>query len=288
MLADRASQSISDNLERLSALQTKAASGKRFSKASDDPGAVRATLGLRSSMQSTQAYLETATGSGDWLSAAEVNLGELVDLATQAVNLALEGVSDTQDAARPFLAGEMDELLGQAIQIANGTHAGNYLFAGYQTQTKPFALVAGSPDVVGYNGDAGLIQRNIGPGQSVTVNVDGDATFSPLFAAIIESRDALAGGVASAIQTSVTHLQTALSQVAEARSLVGARQRQVTASIQRLQDAHNSLAGLLSQKEDANLAEVITELRHQETVFQSALEVGNRTLATLNLFDLMR
>ncbi len=289
MMADRTSQSIGDNLERLNALQSKAASGKRFEKTSDEPLSARAALGLRSHLQTTQAYLNASERTADWMSATESALGQMVDLATQAVTLTLKGVSDTGADGRPLLAQEVNQLLEQAIQVGNTTHAGSAVFAGYQVQlTQPFNLILGSPDTVSYNGDTGVIQRNLGPGQNVTVNVDGEAAFTPLFNALIEARDALNAGDVNSIQLSATHLQSAQEQVAEVRSVNGTRQRQVSAIADQLQEAHSTLASLLSQREDVNLAEAITDLRRQETVYQSALEVGNRTLATLNLFDLMR
>jgi len=288
LLADRTSRSIRDNLDRLGSLQTKAASAKRFQKMSDDPIAARSALGLRSNLQATKAYMETSEWSADWMSASEVALGHMVDLGTQAVNLTLNGISDTGDS-QPILAQELTLLLEQAVKAGNTTHAGNALFAGYQTElTEAFTLTPGVPDIVSYNGDAGMIQRNVGPNQSVTVNIDGAAAFMPLFNAMIEARDALNAGNTGNIQLAADHLQSALDQVVQIRSLNGARQRQVTTITEQLQDTHTTLASSLSQKEDANLAEVIADLRYQETVYQSALEVGNRTLATLNLFDIMR
>ncbi len=287
MMVDNAIHNMSENLEQLGALQTKAASSKRFQKASDEPGAARAALSLRSSVQATQAYLDTAYSTDDWMSATEVALGQVVDIATQAINMALEGLSDSKSETRPIVAQELDDLLQEAIGSANTSHQGNYIFAGYKTQTKPFTLLPGSPDTVAYNGDSGVIQRDLGPGHIMTVNVDGDAALSPLFAAIIGARDALNADDTATLQTMVTDLHTALDTIIETRSLNGARQRQVNASADHLANTQYSLKSLLSQKEDTNLVEVISELRHQEIVYQAVLEVGNRTLATLNLFDLM-
>jgi hypothetical protein len=42
---------------------------------------------------------------------------------------------------------------------------------------------------------------------------------------------------------------------------------------------------MLTNKEDVNMTEAITQLRYQETVYQAVLEVSRRSLATANLFE---
>ena len=288
MLADDAIKYISENFERLGELQATAASGKRFQRASDDPGAVRASLRLRSSLTSAASFLETAQGLQEWMSATESALGNMIDLLTQAVNKALEGVSDTNPEARPALAQEIDNLLNEAIDAGNSTHQGSYLFAGHKTDTRPFALVSGNSDSVAYSGDGGMILRSLSPDLTMTANLDGSATLSPAFAALIAARDALYSSDAGNIQVAVAGLQSALKGVSEARALIGARHRQVTNVAGRLEAAQTALKSLLSQREDADMAETLSSLAQQQTVLQAVLEVGQRTLTTLNLFDLLR
>ena len=287
LMVDNAIRSMSENMEKLGNLQGKAASGKRFAQASDDPKAAHAALSLRSSLVTTQSYLETALNVGEWMSATEVAFSQIVDLATKAINISLEGVSDSQNEARPGLAVQIDGFLTNAIEIGNTKFQGNYIFSGYKTTTQPFALLAGSPDSVTYSGDNGIIKRDLGVEQSMTVNIDGDTTFSPLYSAMIAARDALNADDLPALQTAIDNLNIALETIKEQRSYNGARQRQVQTLTSNLEQTELSIQGWLSNKENANLVEVITELRHQETIYQAALEVGHRTLATLNLFDLM-
>lgn len=279
---------MGENLEKLGNLQGKAASGKNFVQASDDPKAAHSSLSLRSSLSSTKSYLETASNVGEWMSATEVAFSKMVDLATKTINTSLEGISDSQTNARPGLAEQIDGFLESAIEVGNSKHQENYIFSGFKTTSEPFALVAGIPDTVSYSGDTGAIQRDLGANQSITVNIDGDTTFSPLFTAMIAARDALIANDVPALQTAIDGLNTALDTVKEQRSFNGARQRQVQTTTSNLEQTELSIQGWLSDNEDANLVEVITELRHQETIYQATLEVGNRTLATLNLFDMMR
>jgi flagellar hook-associated protein 3 FlgL len=237
---------------------------------------------------STESFLETARGLQEWMTATEASLNGMVDLLTAALNRALEGLSDTNPEMRPTLAQEIDGLLKEAIDAGNSKHQGSYLFAGHKVQTRPFTLVEGEPDTVTFSGDQGVILRSLSPEYAVTANLDGEATFSAGFSGMIAARDALLAGDTSALQGAITALRSALEGVSEARGLIGARQRQVSSFVEHLESTQTMLKSQLSENEDANMVEVIAELSSQETVFRAVLEVSQRTLATLNLFDLLR
>lgn len=289
MLAGDAIRYMEENLERLSDLQQKIATGKRYNRSSDNPSVAAAGLSLRSSLESSQAYLDTAEETDTWLSTTEFALKDVVEIATRAINLALDGLSDTQGPSeRQAMATEMGLLLEEAIDLGNTSLEGSYIFAGFKTRTAPFTLVTGTPDSVNYNGDAGNIQRNVGPGQKISVNLDGDATLSPLYAAIIETRDALQANDTAAIDAGLANLNTALDGVVDARTVNGGRQRQLNNIMTRIERTQTELRTLLSRKEDESLTEIISTLRQQEVVYQAVLEVGRRAIATSNLFEFLR
>ena len=73
----------------------------------------------------------------------------------------------------------------------------------------------------------------------------------------------------------------------EALTTNGARQREVRLTKDRLEKSQIELKSLLSQKEDVNLTEAISYLQHQQTVYQTVLEVGKRAISALSLFDLL-
>ena len=58
-------------------------------------------------------------------------------------------------------------------------------------------------------------------------------------------------------------------------------------ALDRMDKTGNALKNLLSHKEDANLAETISMLKHQETVYQAVLSVGQRAI-TPSLFDFLK
>ncbi len=288
MIFDDAVQNLQENLSRIAQLREQVSSGKKLARPSDDPSLAAAVLGLRAGLQASQAYVQVAEESVAWMQASETALKAMTDLTTRAITLSQQGLPDTLGPQeRQGIAAEMEGLLQEALDVANSTHGGKYLFAGYRINSKPFSLVSGTPDSVSYAGDNGTIRHALGPGETVTVNVDGDATFSPLFAALIRARDALNNNDQGELQAALSDLQAAQQGVSLARTANGARQRQVEHALDRMQESQGTLKTLLSQKEDLSLAEAISQLRQQETIYQAVLEAGRRTLNLPNLFEML-
>lgn len=291
MMADQSIKHMEDTLSQLNAAQEKVATGKNFQRASDQPAAAGQALNLHTSQNAVRAFLETAHFSDSWLSTTEAAYKSMGEVAAQAIETALSGLSDTVATARPTMADEIDSLLHQAIDIGNTNLNNSYVFSGHKTQTKPFELTpgaGGAPDTVAYHGDSGVMHNALGPDLSVRMNVPGDAAFGPLFTALIATRDALAADDTSALATALANLQSAANKVFSGRGENGSRMKQVEQITTRLENTDLLISNLLNQKEDVNMAEAIASLRHQETTYQTAVEISSRTLAVTNLFELLR
>ena len=286
MMVDNAIKHMQENLDRLNDIQTKVATGKAFQNPSEDPIAAAEALGLRSSLKQNAVFQEAASSADDWMSANEMVFQKSIDLGMRALTLAEEGLSDTVGPdERLAMAEQMEQLLQSGIELANTKHGNNYIFGGFRTDIAPFSQT--DPNTVAYNGDAGVIQRSVGPNQLVTVNVDGDGTFSPFLAAMIEARNALNADDGPALQAALGNLQTAMDGLKDVQASNGARQKEVQRTGERLVDMAFQLESLLSDKEDVRMTEAISELQHQEIVYQNVLQVARRAISALSLFDFL-
>jgi flagellar hook-associated protein 3 FlgL len=292
MIMDNAVQYMTSNLEKLQEYQEKVASGKEFQLVSDNPSGATTALNLRSTLATSQTYLDTADLTDGWMTATDDALSQILDIAKRAIDLTRQGVSDTEgDTQREAYATELNTLLEQAIDVANTTHLGNYIFAGFKTTTTPFSLDDnngdGEGDTMIYHGDNGVMLRALGPSLTLSQNIDGEATFKDLVAAIVNARDALRTNQSDTIQDAVDVLENALQIVNTASTTNGARLSQTRVIAQRLETTQVELQKLLSEKEDVNMAEAVSTFTYQQTVYQAVLEVGQRAISALSLFDLM-
>jgi flagellar hook-associated protein 3 FlgL len=290
MATNNAIQYMNDNKERLTALQNLVASGKQFQTASDNPANAAASMSLKSSLQSGQGYLNNAGEVNAWMETTDLALSQLSDVITKVTTSITKGLNDTigADERASSIAPEVAMLFENAIGIANTSYMGKYIFSGYQINTKPYEVSPVTADVVEYHGDNGVMQNDLGPGQSVSTNVNGSTAFSALFSAIAKAKNALLSNNRDDLNASLGELQTAENGISELRATNGARLRQVDTATNRLEQTNLTLKSLLSEKEDVNMAEAIAMMQGQQTTYQAVLEVGQRAISALNLFDVLK
>jgi flagellar hook-associated protein 3 FlgL len=288
MMTDNAIRNMADSLEALNKMQENVSSGKKFQVASEDPASASLSLSLKSSLRTMDDFLNTAAQANDWMSASELAYQQMEDMATRASSLIARGLTDTvgADERANSLAPEIDGMLDEAFGLANSNVNGQYIFAGYKVNAPAFEMP--DRDTVTYVGDAGVMQRSMGPSKNVNINVQGDVAFTGIFKGLIDARNALTGNNTGALRTALGEIQSALSEVDKFRTLNGTRLRQVQVAQDYLERSQIETKSLLSQKEDINLAEGIALLKGQETNYQVVLEVSQRTISAMSLFDFLR
>jgi flagellin-like hook-associated protein FlgL len=311
MMVNNAIQNMNDNQEKLSKLQTKVATQKQFQTASENPVNASASLSLRSNMRTLESYSDTAAATSNWMNTSDFALNQLEEIGVQASKLILRGLNDSLSASERFssLATEMNSLIEKAVEIGNTSVNGQFIFSGYKVNQKAFELVDSpttildyqgktvTPKVVNYLGDQGSMQRNLGPDQSVTMNVRGDQAIQGFIENLISASNALIQNnihgtsvppAAPTLQETLTGVKSSADVVNQYRTSNGARMRQVESASNFLETVKIETANLLSQKEDTNMAEGIALLSNQQTTYQAVLEVSQRAISALSLFDYMR
>jgi len=312
MMVDTAIQNMADNLERTSKLQTRVSTMKQFQNVSDDPARASASLSLRSSLRTLESYSDTASVTQNWMTASDNALNQLEEISIRASDLVLRGLNDSFSGSERAVAmgTEMKSLIDKAIEIGNTSVNGKFIFSGYQVNQKAFELVDSpttivdylgntvTPKVVNYLGDQGSMQRNLGPDQSVNLNVRGDQAILGFIQNLVLASNALTQNNVHntnnpvtdplTLQSSLTGLQSSFTTINQFRTSNGAKLRQVESASSFLETVKIETKSLLSQKEDTNLAEGIALLTNQQTTYQAVLEVSQRAISALSLFDFMK
>ncbi len=292
MLHQMAVDGMQTNLLRLSNTQRQAVTGKRVSRPQDDPFAVEQSLGFRQRIKAGDSILRNVALSQDWLNATDKALGDMANVLTRAQSLALQGANDTLGAdERASLATEVDGLLEQAVAIGNARHGDHYLFSGFQVNTRPFTEVktGGETTSVTYNGDNGAMLREAEPGINITINTQGDPLLSQVFDKLIELRDNLRAAPFStnAVSSVGADLKNQMNQILDRQAVIGTKMRRLQTTAERVQDGQTGLKSLLSNAEDADMAQVVSDLQQQEFVYRTALAV-NAKVINVSLLDYLR
>ena len=112
------------------------------------------------------------------LSVVESSLAALGEVMTRAQELAVQADSAAVSAdARNQIATEVEQLVNEVLSIANTSYSGRRIFGGHQTGA-PFAPdIPANPTTFNYLGDTGDVLREIGDGETVAVNIQGEPLF---------------------------------------------------------------------------------------------------------------
>lgn len=203
MLRITTAQSFDTGVERLQKRQAELAeaqerltSGKRVSKASDDPtGAARAERALASLARSeaSQRALEASRHAMSLTEGALADAGELMQQAREA--LVAAGNGSYSDAERAGVAERLGAIRQQLLAIANRSDGeGGYLFAGQGASQPPFIDASGG---VSFRGTAGEVQ--VASDEPLPRSIDGEAAWlaSPTGNGLFETRNVAAAPSAS-------------------------------------------------------------------------------------------
>lgn len=294
ILNQTALDGMQTNLQRLAKIQKQAVTSKRVNLPEDDPFAVEQSLGFRRRLEASETTRKNIGLSLDWLNATDKALDDMSSLLSRARMLAVKGANGTLGLEeRSAVAVEVDGLLEQAVGIGNTRHGDHYLFSGFQVDTAPFDVTrdvtTDSITATTYNGDTGLINREVEPGTDMAINVLGDPLFSDAFDTLVELRDALQATPFSIddVTSALDDIKTRLDNVLNMQAAIGTKMSRLESTSQRMEDSEAGFVELLSQAEDADMAEVISQLNQQGFVYQTALSVNGQVLK-MSLLDFLR
>lgn len=280
-------QRISVAQQRYFEAQQEVMTGRRSDLFTKDPGAgafVLRASSLKSSIEQYQANLRSAK---DYLGTTEATLADVGELLKSAYTSAVKGANSTLDqAARDALAQDVAQLQSRLVTLANARgSSGQYIFAGQESATMPFQVVAGA---LTYAGDSNSVFVETSAGQTMVVNTPGQALFTNAYNALEQLRLNLESGNVSAISgTDLGALQANMAALGKERGAVGARLKTVaelsTQNTRRIDD----LAKDLSDAQDVDMAEAIMNLQLAESAYQASLQVATRGFS-LSLMDFIQ
>lgn len=273
---------------RLNETQERVASGRKINRPSDDPFATARALADRSKLDIVRQHIRTSDLALTELSAAESALSALGGVMGRAQELAVQADSAALSSeARLQIATEVEQLINEALSIANTSYSGRRIFGGHQS-VAPFAPdVPANPTAIAFDGDGGQVLREIGQGETIAVNIDGEPLFDGVFTSLIAFRDALRVDDRSAVNLAAGDIGREIDGILTARGEVGSRMRRVEMAWERLSEEELALRTSIAGLEEIDLTQEVVELQMRDTAFQAALSATARSL-NVSLLDFLR
>ena len=255
--------------------QEQVATGRRFTRLSEDPVAGAQVLRSDQTLRAAAQYRRAVTAVRTRQDTAEAALDQITELLTRAKELATAQVgSNANGSSRAATAVEVDRLLEQTIALGNSRVGNEFIFGGTATGAPAF-LANGT-----YSGTPTSRQAEISAGHLVEMAPTGQAVL--IDTGVITALQALSQGLHSndttIITTSLGTLETAFDGVQSELAKVGARGRELEGTLSEL-DALTTITEMArSDAADIPLEEAATHLAAVQAALQAAIMTGTRLL----------
>jgi flagellar hook-associated protein 3 FlgL len=315
--------SVTKSRSKLGEYQTQSASLKKLNVPSDDPVGSAKLLEIRTQKVNTDQFGTNARLAQSFLENTDSAIGELSEIVGRAKEIAINQASgaSSNDSSRLGVAEEITQLYNQAIAVANRRYGDRYIFGGYKTDRSPVDADGN------YKGDKGQMMVEIAKGVYLSSNVPGidvfntnsqnssdgrkgytdNATRRPatmeegglphegtplaenvnVFDELQNLRIGLLTGDFDAIRNTLERFDSMQANLISNRTKVGSRLQGMNASISSNERQGLTNAQLASSIEDADMAEVMSNMAKEEAVFKASLQ-SSQKLIQPTLMDFLK
>lgn len=274
---------------RTEELEQQAATGVKINAPGDDPVTAQQILHMKSLMAAGDQYSRNISNGISWLSMTEAAMDEMGNVLTRAKELTVQMANATSDAkARESGMNEIIQLRNQLIQLGNTQLNGRYVFGGFKNDTPPFDSTGA------FNGTDDSITIEIDRGAFVPINYSGGellrggtppgSTGTDIIGVFDNLITALGANDQTAVQAELPNLEDALSQVLSNRTDLGARMNRLEGQKNVIEEMKFSLTKVLSDKQDVDFMQVISDLTKQQTAFEAAIAASGK-ISQISLLD---
>ncbi len=298
-LYDRMLYNLNKLTDDMRQLETQIASGTKYEKPSDDPVALVRSLTYRKGLEEIKRYRNSIREGKAYLRTMEGAYEGLENIVMRAKQLAIQARNDTLSPQnREALAKEVDNLLKEALALANTKHGERYVFGGnqpvgYKDGEAPFKLVRQAlpggqvKEEVIYQGGEEDLYYSYAAGERILVGRNGNEAIgeTELFDTLIGLKKTLAAANSAdphreieELGVHIDRLDRVLNNLINERTALGARMDHLELKENLYLDLKDTIQENLSDTEDADLLEVATKLKARETAYQAALAATSKVM----------
>lgn len=285
------------NLSRMNKYQTQLATNSRITRLSDDPVGVLYSMQARVKLYRIEQYQKNVESAQTWLNQTETAVLEMNDIVQSAYENVVRAGNDLFTEQDKQAVGEIvRQLRDHALAIGNSTNVDKHIFGGFNTDTPPFTVDAGTGKLL-YNGidlsnpaDPGIpgargevIRYEIAPGMNMDVSVTGIELMGTGEQTIYNVLDDLYNALhsdasADEIASYVGKLQKCQGNLMSLEAEIGGRVTRLELVETRYEDDYLNYSQMKANVEEIDQAEVIMYYKMAEAVYTAALQVGARIL----------
>lgn len=275
--------------------QRQLSTGLRMNSIADHPDQIGVLLQSRAELAATEQVRSNLGRAKTEVDAAEIAVSNGIKALERVRVLASQGFTGTaSESSRTVIAGEVESIFRQMVNIANTAIDGRYIFAGSDDQFPPYAVDLSTPTgATPYGGGNATRQISDSSGVRLFIAHTGQEIFDSqtpslnAFAAVNSLRVALLANDEAAMEVALADIGTSLQHLNEQLAFYGSTQNLVAEANVAAEKKILGLKAQIANTEGADLAESILELQEAQTHRQAALQAkGQEDRRTV--FDFIR
>lgn len=293
----RSQSELADKYQRITTKE-------RLLQSADDPAAAAENLQIKQT-QVRLAQYQRVNNIAQHQMQSQLQVVDKMEDVTRNIKETLVAVSNQSilnDKERLAYATKIEDLKSQLFVLANNKDgSGNYMFAGYKTDTAPLEM--NNSGTVSYQGGADAVKQHIDADREVTVYFTAEQVLLPATGSnIFQSLDSVIttlktpyqsatpqeqAVMAAVINTATGGLQDTTKALSTITSQLGLQLKEV----ENLSSRHEETSVLLKERQsqlmDTNLLEEITEFKQLEEVMKASYSIYGQ-MKDLSLFKILR
>ena len=278
--------------QRSETAQRQLTTGLKINSVSDAPDQISSLWQTRSELDQTQQIETNLALVKSEVDTSEGALQSAVSLMDRAQTLGAQGATGTSSTqTRQDLANELSAVLQQMVSTANTNVGGRYVFSGDSDQQAPYSIDLTKPTPISaYQGSPATRQIQHPDGSQFAVSrtaqdiFDNPSASQGVFTSLTNLLTALQNNDQAGITSALSDVQSAGTYLNEQLAFYGNVQNRVTSASDFAKNYETQLRAQLSDIQDADMSQAITELQQSQTQQQAAL-ASRAKLPKTSLFD---
>ncbi|MYL20944.1 flagellar hook-associated protein FlgL [Halobacillus litoralis] len=284
MSAGNMLRNLSRSYENMGTYQDQLATGKKITRASQDPVTAMKGMNYRSQLSGVEQYKRNISEVHNWMDSSDSSMNEATQAMQRVRELTVQASNGTYEGEQlANIAKEIRQLKEHVGSIANTKVNDKYIFNGTNTTAAPVNMDNAAFTI---NQSASPVMIEVSDGVRIQTNVNAGNVFNEdLFNDLESFANALESG--TDLEEFLGKFDGHINNIVNERADLGARMNRIELIEDRLATQEVSASKLVSDNEDADIERVIMDLKTQETIHRAALGAGSRIIQP-TLMDFLR
>lgn len=271
---------VNKNRGEAGRIQSELSSGRRVRVASQDPVAFQRARITEENIRKEEQFQSNIQNGLRQGRLAQDTLGKMIDGLIEIKSLAVNAASDSYgESNRENMADQVREMKKTMANSLNLTYGDRYLFAGTNSDQKPFEVDEGDGTVTN-NSNGNDASVKAGDGVNINFSVNGEDLTSTasgdLFGILENLEQVLRDNDQEGITNSLSELDDTVEHVTDVTSRLGNNINRMEYMFEQYESSKIAQKSDISELVDTDYAQAFSDMQRNQVAYESAMAVHTK------------